>query len=227
MRVLLMEDDPNLCTSFACCLRSEGFAVDEVHTLPSARVQVGDVDYDCLVLDRRVPGGDGLDLASELQSQGATTPVLIMSGMGDPAERVTGLRRGADDYLAKPVDLDELTLRVRKLVLRRGGAGPATIRIGAVCIDRALRSVTIAGRAVHLTPTQFGVLDHLLANQHRLVSTNELLEHVWDRNTDPMSAAVHSQISRLRGLFASHLVFDRIRDGGYVLRSAAEDGVVD
>lgn len=220
MRVLVMEDDARLCAALARCLRHEGYAVDEVHDLASARAQVADVEYDCVLLDRRVPGGDGLELAAELYEGDAETPVLIMSDLGDPSARVAGLRSGADDYIAKPVDLDELCLRVRKLVVRRRTGSSHPIHLGAVTIDPSVRSVAIGDRALHLTPTQFSVLDHLVANRHRFVSSTELLDHVWDRNTDPLSGAVHSQISRLRRLFDGHLVIDRVREAGYVLRLA-------
>lgn len=218
MRLLLLEDDQRLCGAFARSLRAAGHAVDEVHTLFAADEAANRVDFDCLVLDRKVPGGDGMELVRRVRKEGGDVPILVLSAMAEVEDRLEGLEGGADDYLTKPVELRELVLRVSKLA--RGGlqrSRSTLVRVGRVTMDRSLRETRVDDAPVALTPTQFGVLEYLLANRERVVPTQELLRHVWDRNADPTSNAVHSQITRLRAIFEGVLAVRRVREAGYVV----------
>lgn len=218
MRLLLLEDDPELRTPYARRLRAEGHAVDEVDTLDEARRALIDVDYDCLVFDRLLPDGDSLDLVEEVQRTGTPAPILLLSALGEGEERVRGLLAGASDYVAKPIRLDELALRVANLFVRSTGASTCPVRLGRVEVDRLRRTVTVDGDLVHLTRQQYAVLDHLVAHRDRLVTTEELLEHCWDRNRDLFANPLHSQITRLRAVFGGVLEFRSVRGQGYVLR---------
>lgn len=227
MRLLLLEDDPELRAPYARRLRAEGHAVDEVDTLGRARLALMDVDYDCLVFDRLVPDGDSLELVSELHDGPDWTPILLLSALGDGEERVRGLRAGADDYVAKPVRLDELALRVTNLAVRATSPSMAPVQLGRVTIDRARRTAAIDDEPVRLTPMQYSVLDHLVAHRDRMVTTEELLEHCWDASRHLFANPLHSQITRLRSAFRGSLQFCSVRGQGYVLRVAGAAGGCD
>lgn len=218
MRVLVLEDDRRLCEAYARRLRADGYAVDEVATLSRARHAIIDVAYDCLVLDRLVPDGDSLELVAEVLDEPARPWMLVLSALGDPDHRVRGLEAGADDYVPKPARLDELALRVRKLMVRPRSVVPGPLHLGRVTVDRARRQVVLDGDEVHLTSRQYAVLDYLVANRHRMVPTEELLEHCWDRNRDLFGNPVHTQVSRLRKLFRGALRIESVRGAGYVIR---------
>lgn len=221
MRVLVLEDDPRLRESVAGRLRCDGYAVDQVGTLRAARSAVADAPYDCLVLDRLVPDGDALDLVADLGRSADPPMVLVVSALGDGDDRIQTLLAGADDYLAKPARIEELRIRVGKLLLRRTVERKAPIRIGRVLVDRARRDVSIDGVDVHLTPLQYAVLDYLVTHRDRMSSTEELLDHCWDRNRDVAANPLHSQICRLRKIFRGALRFDMVRGAGYVLRDVS------
>lgn len=217
VRLLVLEDDARLCRAYARRLRDDGHAVDEVCSIGEARAALADVEYDCLVFDRLVPDGDAMGLVDELCGHAEGPSVLVLSALGAPDQRVEGLARGADDYVGKPVRLEELALRVRKL-LSRGPSPTRRVHLGRVAIDPARREVYVDGLLVRLTARQYGVLDYLAANRHRMVTTEELLEHCWDRNRPLFSNPLHSQISRLRRLFKGVLSIESVRGEGYLLR---------
>lgn len=221
MRLLVLEDDARLRRAYARRLRDEGHAVDEVCTMGDARLALADAEYDCLVLDRLVVDGDAIGLVDELCTDANGPSVLVLSALGAPDQRVEGLTRGADDYVGKPVRLEELALRVRRLLVR-GPASTRRVQLGRMSIDPARREVRVDGAFVRLTARQYGVLDYLVANRHRMVTTEELLEHCWDRNRPLFSNPLHSQISRLRGLFRGVLLIESVRGEGYILRLPAD-----
>lgn len=218
MRVLVLEDDRRLCEAYSHRLRTEGYAVDEVGTLGRARDALMDVAYDCLLLDRLVPDGDALELVAELHDRPERPWLMVLSALGDTDQRVEGFELGADDYLPKPVRLDELALRIRRLVLRPTASVPGPLPLGRVTLDRARREVLLDSRRVHVTPTQYGVLEYLATHRDRAIPSEELLAHCWDRNTDLFANPVHSQITRLRKLFRGVLEIESVRGSGYVIR---------
>lgn len=224
MRLLVLEDDVRLCQAYARRLRDEGHAVDEVGSIGEARLALADVDYDCVVFDRLVPDGDAIALVDEVCDGGDGPSVLVLSALGAPDERVEGLTRGADDYVPKPVRLEELALRVRRLLVR----GPPPVRqveLGRVVIDPARREVRVDGSPVRLTARQYAVLEYLVVNRHRMVTTEELLEHCWDRNRALFSNPLHSQVSRLRRAFRGLLRIESVRGEGYLLQMPADADV--
>lgn len=225
MRVLLLEDDMVLRTAFARRLRQDGHAIDEVTTLAEARRAFWNVDYDGLVLDRIVPDGDSIEWVEELRRADQWVRVLFLSALAESDDRIRGLRAGADDYLPKPVRLDELSLRVMNL-LRRDHVGEgegAVIRLGRVDLDRARREVIIDGAVAHLTPIQYSIFEYLVLHRDRVVSTEELLEHCWDANRDLLNNPLHPQLSRMRSVFGDAVQFVSVRGQGYILRVAGED----
>ena len=218
MRVLLLEDDYRLRQAYGRRLRADGYAVDEAVTLAQARSSFDEAQYDCVVLDRLVPDGDSIDLVSDLSARRTKPSILVISDLGDADSRIHGLSTGADDYVVKPVGLEELVLRVRKLIVRRSPAG-ARLQVGGVTVDRSRREVAIDGTPVHLTPTQYAVFEQLIINMGRVVDQGWLLDHCWDGQRDPFSDPLHSQVTRLRTIFRSHLVIETARGSGYMLRA--------
>lgn len=217
-RLLLLEDDVALRRSYAARLRSEGHTVDEVGTLASARAALAEVAFTCLVLDRVVPDGDALDLVADLQEGPERMPVLVLSGLGLPDQRVRGLASGADDYVVKPIRLDELVQRVANLTARARSVEWGLVDLGAgVVVNRHRRRVTLDGEAVHLTPHQHSVLDYLVVHRDRLVPADELLEHCWDGHRKLFANPLHSQVNRLRRIFAGRLRIACVQGAGYVL----------
>ncbi len=221
MRVLLLEDDCCLRRSLGQGLRADGFAVDETGTIAQAQESVDETRYDCVVLDRSVPDGDAISLLARWDAADDRPSILVVSGLGGGDSRVECLAAGADDSMVKPLSIEELILRVRKLVVRRTPGG-ARVRLGDVSIDRARRVVDVAGEPVRLSPLQYSVLQQLVIRAGRVVDHGWLLEHCWDARRDPFSDPLHSQVDRLRRIFRGHLVIEAARGSGYLVRAAPE-----
>jgi DNA-binding response OmpR family regulator len=198
VRVLVVEDHPKLATTVAAGLRQEGMAVDVAFDGDDALQHVAGVDYDVVVLDRDLPSIHGDEVCRTLVAGGCPSRVLMLTAAGSVADRVEGLGLGADDYLAKPFAAAELVARIRALARRPTKVLPPTLVHGDLSLDTARRVTIRAGRPLALSPKEFGVLEHLLAAQGRLVTTEELLDAVWDEMTDPFTKTVKMTISRLR-----------------------------
>lgn len=228
MRVLVLEDDVVLRRAFVRRLQRDGHAVDSVVTLASAREALEDVAYDCLVLDRRVPDGDALALVAEHRSCASAPPVLLVSGLDGASDRVSGLREGADDYLCKPVSLEELALRVRNLLIRRrAGAAQPPLRLGRVTVNRARSQVELDGVVVPLPRAQYTVLAHLAEHRDRVVPTVELIARCVDPSSAVRGNPLPPHISRLRRRFDGALRVRAVRGRGYQLEVEGAEAVVE
>jgi DNA-binding response OmpR family regulator len=215
MRVLLAEDHERLAAAIASGLRREGMAVDVVHDGNRALEHTAATRYDVLVLDRDLPGTHGDDVCRTLAAQQYPVRVLMLTAAGTVKDRIEGLDLGADDYLGKPFDLDELTARVRALARRSSPPLPPMLERGDITLDPARRIATRAGRALALSPKEFAVLECLLAAQGTVVSAEELLERVWDEYADPFTTTVKTTIRRLRAKLGDPPVIETVREGGY------------
>ncbi len=219
MQILLIEDDPRVAAFVAKSLREEGHIVEHCADGRAGLAQATTERYDTIVLDRMLPQLDGMGVLEALRGTGDTTPVLILSALGDTEERVRGLRAGSDDYLAKPFSVSELLARVEALG-RRQAAGEAATRImvGDVTIDLAARLVKVGGQRVDLTEREFRILEHLARNAGRIVTRSMLLEHVWDYSFDPQTNIIDQHVSRLRQKLdragAASLI-ETVRGAGY------------
>jgi DNA-binding response OmpR family regulator len=178
-------------------------------------------EYDVVVLDRDLPGQHGDDVCRELVAEGLRVRILMLTAMGDVRERVTGLRLGADDYLAKPFDFDELVARVDALGRRTRPAAPPVLRHEDIELNTPLRQVLQDGRYVSLSAKEFGVLHQLMAAAGAVVSAEELLTSVWDENADPFTSAVRITVSRLRTKLDDPKVIETVVGAGYRLRGGA------
>jgi DNA-binding response OmpR family regulator len=220
MRILVVEDEPLLADAVAEGLRHAAHAVDVVYDGAAALERVDVNDYDVVVLDRDLPGMSGDRLCAEIVASGATTRVLMLTASGTLADKVDGLSRGADDYLAKPFDFPELVARCRALGRRATPAVPPLLTAGDLALDPARRTVHRAERPVELTRKEFGVLEVLLGAGGAVVSSEELLERVWDENADPFTTTVRVTVMTLRKKLGDPGVIETVVGAGYRVPAA-------
>ena len=198
MRILVAEDDVRLADLLVRSLREAGYAVDQTADGDSAIVQAAVNPYDAIVLDVGLPRKTGLEVSLEIRRRGMHVPILMLTARDSLRDRVTGLDAGADDYLTKPFELDELHARLRALLRRMPSTLPALLTVADLTVDSAAQRVARAGREIDLTTKEFVMLEYLARHAGRVVGRAELCEHVWDENHDPFSNAIEVYINRLR-----------------------------
>ena len=220
MRVLFVEDSKILQRSVGAALRRSGYAVDVVGDGNEGLWYAQSHEYDVIILDRLLPGLDGLTILQRLRQQGQTTQVLMLTAKDTVEDRVCGLRTGADDYLIKPFALDELLARVQALCRRHYLKKTPLLRVKDLEIDTGARSVSLRGRPIELTPREFRLLEYLASRPGEVVSRTDIWEHVYDEHTEPRSNAVDSAICVLRKKIESPgttALLQTRRGMGYVL----------
>ncbi|WBB72101.1 response regulator transcription factor [Micromonospora sp. WMMD1128] len=215
MRVLVVEDERNLADAIARGLRKRGMAVDVAYDGNAGHEAAFVTRYDVVVLDRDLPGVHGDQICADLAASGALTRVLMLTASGTVADRVEGLQLGADDYLAKPFAFDELVARVQALGRRATPAAPPVLAVADLELDPARRVVTRGGAPLDLTNKEFGVLAELLRARGAVVSSEELLERVWDANTDPFTTIVRVTVMTLRKKLGDPPLIDTVVGAGY------------
>jgi len=215
MRVLVVEDAHRLADAIARGLRAEGMAVDVAYDGVEGHQKSSLTRYDVVVLDRDLPQMHGDDLLTEIVSASDTTRVLMLTASAGVEDRVDGLSLGADDYLTKPFAFPELVARIRALGRRSTPAVPPVLRAGDLELDPARRTVTRSGRPLELTRKEFGVLEVLLAAGGSVVSSEELLERVWDENADPFTTTVRVTMMTLRRKLGEPGIVDTVVGSGY------------
>jgi DNA-binding response OmpR family regulator len=215
VRVLVAEDHAKLALTVATGLRREGMAVDVVFDGNDALEHIAITPYDVVVLDRDLPGVKGDDVCRALVAEGGQSRVLMLTAAGALDDRVDGLSLGADDYLAKPFEFPELVARIRALLRRPGIALPPKLVCGDLTLDPSERVVTRAGTRLLLNPKEFAVLELLLGARGAVVSSEQLLERVWDDETDPFSQAVKTTMSRLRAKLGDPPMIETVAKSGY------------
>jgi len=228
MRLLLVEDDTKLSDMLARSLREQGYAVDVSYDGADAIYQAAVNEYDALILDVNLPKQSGLEVSRTLRAKGRAMPILMLTARDAVGDRVTGLDAGADDYLVKPFELDELYARLRALLRRMPALLPTTLTIDDLVIDTRGQDVARGGRRIPLTTKEYVMLEYLARNAGRVIGRAELCEHVWDANHDPFSNAIEVYINRLRkkvdDASGTPLIHTR-RGAGYLLSAeGAERG---
>ncbi|MGA8249057.1 MAG: response regulator transcription factor [Nocardioides sp.] len=198
MRVLVVEDEPLMAEAIRDGLRLEAIAADLAGDGESALEMLSINSYDIAVLDRDIPGPSGDEIAERIVASGARTPILMLTAADRLDDKASGFELGADDYLTKPFELQELVLRLRALDRRRAHHRPPVHEIAGLRLDPFRREVHRDGRYVALTRKQFAVLEVLVAAGGGVVSAEELLERAWDENADPFTNAVRITVSALR-----------------------------
>jgi two-component system copper resistance phosphate regulon response regulator CusR len=225
VRILLVEDEARVASFIARGLREQSYAVDIADDGATALYQAAINRYDLVILDVMLPSQDGFSVCRELRANQFRSPILMLTARDAVDDRVDGLDAGADDYLVKPFDFKELLARLRALSRRSTPPRPAVHRIADVVIDTASHAVTRAGRPVNLTAKEYALLEFLVVHQDRVVSRDEIGEHVWDEAFDPFSNIIDVYIKRLRAKLAGDPPLIHTRRGeGYMLSVAPGAG---
>jgi len=225
MKVLLIEDDKDTSDYVARGLKEHGHVVDLAPNGRDGLFLAAEGAHDVMVVDRMLPGLDGLALVKTIRGAGVRTPVLFLTTLGGIDDRVAGLEAGGDDYLVKPFAFAELLARVHALARRPPMAEVETVlKVADLELDRIRRSVTRAGTRIDLKPREFLLLEYLMRHAGQVVTRTMLLEHVWEFNFDPRTNIVETHVSRLRAKvdrdFDVELIHT-IRGAGYCLRGPA------
>jgi len=224
VRVLVVEDERNLADAIARGLRRKGMAVDVAYDGTTGHEMAFVTRYDVVILDRDLPGIHGDQICADLAHSDALTRVLMLTASGTVADRVEGLQLGADDYLPKPFAFDELVARVQALGRRATPAVPPVLTVGDLTVDPARRVVTRRGTPIDLTRKEFGVLEELLKARGAVVSSEELLERVWDANTDPFTTIVRVTVMTLRRKLGDPPLIETVVGVGYRIADPARFG---
>jgi two-component system OmpR family response regulator len=224
MKLLVVEDDRETASYLHKGLSESGYVVDRAGDGREGLFLASSGGYDAIVLDRMLPGIDGLAVLGALRAAGIRTPALILSALGSVDDRVKGLRAGSDDYLVKPFAFSELLARIEAL-LRRGTVTPATttLRVADLELDLLTRTVKRAGKPLDLLPREFRLLEYLMRNAGHVVTRTMLLEHVWDYHFDPQTNVIDVHVSRLRQKIDKNFerpLLHTVRGAGYCLRAA-------
>jgi len=199
MKILVIEDDAGTCDYIVNALTSEGYAVDHADNGRDGLFMASDNSYDLLVVDRRLPGMDGLGVVKALRSVGCASAVLFLTALDGVDDRVAGLNAGGDDYLVKPFHFAELSARVNALLRRPAiKQQEVELRVGDLSLDLLSRKVMRAGQEIELQPREFMLLEYLMRHSGQVVTRTMLLEHVWDFHFDPRTSVVETHVSRLR-----------------------------
>lgn len=226
-KILVVEDDATTADYIAGGLEQNGFVVDRASDGRDGLFHATDSNYAAIVLDRMLPGMDGLSVLSAIRAAGIETPVIVLSALGSTDERVKGLKAGSDDYLPKPFAFSELLARIEALQ-RRGGASPkpmeTSLGCGDLTMDLLTRRVERAGKRVDLQPREFRLLEVLLRNHGQVVTRTMMLEEVWDYHFDPGTNVIDVHISRLRKKIdegSDRPLLHTVRGVGYMLSDQA------
>lgn len=223
MNVLIVEDNPQLGALLCQALSDQGYEHKHFTTLQELSEWTSEHTSDLIILDRMLPDGDGLEACRGLRNRGVMTPVLILTALSEPQQRVSGLDAGADDYLSKPFDLDELLARVRALI-RRGSGEATKLEYEDLQMDLTRRTVSRAGRQIPLTQREFALLEFLIRRKDRVLTRATIGTHVWDTNFEPGSNVIDVYVSLLRRKidkgFAKPLI-RTVTGAGYMLSASA------
>jgi two-component system copper resistance phosphate regulon response regulator CusR len=220
MRILLVEDDEDVARFIRRGLAEGAYAVDVVTTGAAALEQAAMAPYDAIVLDLMIPAPDGMEVCRALRAAGSEVPILMLTARGGVEQRIAGLDAGADDYLAKPFAFGELLARLRALLRRPRAALAPLLRVGGLEIDTRSHAVRAGGEALALTTKEYGVLEYLARNSGRIVTREELAEHVWNEEFDPFTNLIEVYINRLRRHLdraAAAKLIHTVRGAGYIL----------
>ena len=221
MKILMIEDDPHTSAYVAKALREHGHVVDHSASGREGLLLASGSAYDVMVIDRMLPGLDGLAIVKTIRAAGIKAPVVLLTALGGVNDRVEGLESGADDYLAKPFAFAELLARINALARRPPLAEETTVlRVGDLELDRLKRTVTRDGKRIDLQPQEFRLLEYLMRHSGQVVTRTMLLENVWEFHFDPHTSVVETHISRLRAKidrdFEEELLHT-VRGSGYIL----------
>ena len=198
MRILVAEDERDMNRLITKTLEKEGYGVDSCHNGEEAIDYLSGAEYDAAVLDIMMPGKDGYEVLRWLRKSGSDLPVLFLTARDSISDRVAGLDLGADDYLVKPFDFDELLARIRVMVRRKAGQKTSVMEIGNLRIDTAGHTVSRGGRSIELSSREYAILEYMAANRGRVLSRDQIENHIWNFDYSGGSNVVDVYISYLR-----------------------------
>ncbi len=220
MRVLLIEDEPQMARLIAAQIGDAGYVVDRVASISEAEAALAVARYALVLLDRRLPDGDGVALLCRVRARQPGVPVIILTALDDVADKVRGLDAGADDYLTKPFVKEELLARIRAALRRPGGEPTPPIRCGRLSFDPAARAVAVAGEVVILKRRELALIESLIRRVGRVVLRETLMSEVYGFADDIQSNTLDAHVSRLRSRLAhceAGVVIYPVRGIGYML----------
>ncbi len=226
MRVLLVEDEQGAAKMLAKGLREESYAVDVAGDGETALEQAYLNDYDLIILDVMLPDKDGFEVCRELRANGSAVPILMLTARDAVEDRIEGLNTGADDYLVKPFDFEELLARARALLRRVPALLPEVITVADLAINTQAQQVSRAGKPIELTTKEYALLEYLARHANEVVSRADIAEHVWDETYDPFSKVIEVFIQRLRRKIDDDRPIKLIRTrrgAGYILSTGEMD----
>jgi two-component system OmpR family response regulator len=215
MRLLVVEDEPDLLASLARALREEGYAVDSAADGESGLFNAESYDYDCIVLDVMLPKLDGWEILRRLRKT-KKTPVLMLTARDQSRDSVKGLDTGADDYVVKPFDLNELFARLRALIRRSANKTSNSIEIGSVTVDLAARNVFQSGKPVELTAREYALVEFMALHRGEVVTRTQLYEHLFDEDDSTLSNLLDVHVSNVRKKLGAEFITTR-RGHGYCI----------
>lgn len=225
MRLLVVEDQKDLNDIIVRKLEREGYAVDACYDGKDALDYIAGAEYDGIILDILLPGLTGLGVLDEMRSKGNSTPVLLLTALGDVEDRVAGLDAGADDYLVKPFDFDELMARIRSMTRRSGAHTSSVMEHKGITIDTAAHLVTREGEELELTAKEYNILEYLMHNVGRVISRDNLSSHVWNYDYDGGSNVIDVYVHHLRKKLENGAdgkkydrVIETVKGTGYIIR---------
>ena len=215
MRILIVEDEPDLLTSLAQALREEGYAVDTANNGNDGIFNAEGTDYDAIVLDVMLPGLDGWEILKRLRKT-KKTPVLMLTARDQARDRVKGLDSGADDYVVKPFDLEEIFARLRAIIRRSANQTTNLIAVGEVKINTAARNILLKGKPVELTAREYSLVEFLALHRGEVVTRTQLYEHLFDENESSLSNLLDVHVSNVRKKLGADFIATR-RGHGYCI----------
>jgi two-component system, OmpR family, response regulator len=221
MRVLVVEDEPKIAAGICAALADAGCRTEIASDGEDAWFRGDTEDYDLVILDLGLPKLDGLAVLKRWRAAGRHMPILVLTARGAWAERVEGIDAGADDYLAKPFHMEELTARVRALIRRSAGHSSATLEVGSLVLDTRQMRVTVDGTIVPLSPLEYRLIAYLLHHKGRVVPPGEIIEHLYGDDDARDANALEALITRLRKKIGVDLIETR-RGFGYLVPEAGE-----
>ena len=221
MRLLVVEDEEDLAALIVRALKRQGYAVDRAADGEDALYQYDLNQYDLIILDLNLPKVDGLEVLKCIRKTDSKTRILILSARTQIQQRVTGLDAGANDYLVKPFDFEELHARIRALCRTQMHTQSSLLKIDELCMETNSKVVTLQNQVIELTKKEYAVLEYLMAHPKAVVSAEELLEHVWDNETDPFSGTVKYHIHTLNKKLGHYIT--NIRGQGYKIEGGKNE----
>jgi two-component system OmpR family response regulator len=220
MKVLIIEDNKRLAATIRDKLRKE-YVVDVAYTGDKGEYLIYANEYDIILLDLNLPDMDGAEVCKKVRSNGCKVPILVLTGRSDLTDKVRALDIGADDYLTKPFEFAELFARMRSLLRRNENSDFTSSRlvVDGLSLDIISREVAMQGKSINLRQKEFQLLEYLMRNQGRVVTRNQIIEHVWDTDTDPITNTVDVHINSLRRKIINPFI-KTVHGIGYMVKAA-------